>query len=61
MSQKVDFRVHRKKHEKGALFTSFHAFFHYITAVSKSLIFETANNRSIRLQNVLGTVKDKSA
>ena len=27
MSQKVDFRVHRKKHEKGALFTSFHAFF----------------------------------
>lgn len=42
MSQKVDFRVHRKKHEKGALFTSFHAFFHYITAVSKSLRFETA-------------------
>lgn len=27
MSQKVDFGVHRKKHEKGVLFTSFHAFF----------------------------------
>lgn len=27
MSQKVDFGVHRKKHEKGGVFTSFHAFF----------------------------------
>lgn len=41
MSQKVDFGVHGKKHEKGGVFTSFHAFFHYITAVSKCLLCET--------------------